>query len=278
MAEGFAPAKINLTLHVTGQRADGYHLLDSLVVFAGVGDGLTAHPAASLSLKVTGPRATGVPTDDRNLVLRAARAMGAGDVAITLDKHLPAAAGIGGGSSDAAAAMRLLSGMTGRPLPADRGLSLGADVPVCLSARPARMSGIGEIVEPVDTLPPFALVLVNPGVAVPTGEVFRRLSSRSNAPMPDLPECSNAATLAEWLATQRNDLESPARALVPAIGEALAGLQASQGCLLARMSGSGATCFGLYATLPQAETAADAIHARHPHWWTAAAPTWRLWP
>lgn len=272
--EGFAPAKVNLVLHVTGRRADGYHLLDSLVVFADVGDRLTAAPDEALLLNVTGPRAAGVPLDGTNLVLRAAALLAPGRGArIGLEKHLPAAAGIGGGSSDAAAAFRVLSRLWGVPLPApDAVLPLGADVPVCLAARGARMQGIGERLTPLPTLPPLWLVLVNPGVPVPTGPVFAALARRDNPPLPQaLPRLADAAELAGWLHTCRNDLEPPARALVPAVGQAIAALAAQRGCLLARMSGSGATCFGLFATAADAAQAARALRVAAPGWWVADA-------
>ncbi|MAQ84412.1 MAG: 4-(cytidine 5'-diphospho)-2-C-methyl-D-erythritol kinase [Maritimibacter sp.] len=269
---GFAPAKVNLTLHVTGRRDDGYHLLDSLVVFADVGDLLDTFPSDRPTLRVSGPMAVGVPVDDSNLVLRAAQAMGIDAVGFHLEKHLPAAAGIGGGSSDAAAALRLLAETTGAPLPADRGLSLGADVPVCLAARPARMSGIGEQVDPLPSLPLFGMVLANPRVSVPTGAVFSALSSRDNAPMPArLPDWADARAFARWLGEQRNDMEGPARGIAPAIGVTLSRLGATDDCLLARMSGSGATCFALYETLTEAQAAADTLTKLHPDWWIAAA-------
>jgi len=276
VAKAFAPAKVNLTLHVTGRRTDLYHELDSLVAFAGIGDHLTAVPADDLSLRLEGPMATGVPTTSANLVLRAATLLSdTRGAAITLEKHLPAAAGIGGGSSDAAAALRLLSGLWGVLLPdADRVLSLGADVPVCLGGTPARMQGIGERVTPLlAPLPPAWLVLANPGVPVPTSRVFRGLTRHDNPPMPDsLPGFATAAALAGWLAGQRNDLESPALALVPEIAVTLSAIRDTAGCLLSRMSGSGATCFGLYDTADAAEDAAQRIARERPAWWVAAAP------
>ena len=265
--EARAPAKINLTLHVTGRRPDGYHLLDSLVVFADLGDVLRVAPAETASLRVTGPMADGVPTGPENLVRRAAELMGVA-AEIELEKHLPAAAGIGGGSSDAAATLRALAELTGRPPPAEVA-RLGADVPVCLAARPARMRGIGERVSPVSGLPDLAAVLVNPGAAVPTPEVFARLERRENPPMPDpLPRWETAAELVRWLAAQRNDLEAAARAVAPEIGTALAALAAMPGCGLARMSGSGATCFGLFADRAAAGAAAAAL--ARPGWWVRA--------
>lgn len=258
--EGFAPAKVNLTLHVTGQRQDGYHLLDSLVVFADVGDRLTCR-LGETSLAVSGPMGQGVPVGPSNLVLRAAELM-AQPATFTLEKHLPAAAGIGGGSSDAAAALRLLAQLTGQDVP-DQGLSLGADLPICMLGRAGFMRGIGEDVTPVD-LPPLHAVLVNPGVPVPTGAVFGGLASKDNAPMTALPPGLGATDLVEWLALQRNDLEAPAVAAQPVIADVLQALQDS-GAALARMSGSGATCFGLYPDNKKAAEAAS-ILARSD-WW-----------
>lgn len=265
-----APAKINLTLHVTGQRADGYHLLDSLVVFADVGDRLTLRRADRPALTVTGPMAAGVPVGPENLVLRAAARMGV-DLEIGLEKHLPSAAGIGGGSSDAAAVLRgAVALVPGLHLPADQGLSLGADVPVCLMARAARMRGIGEVVAPVEGVPPLHAVLVNPGVSVSTAVIFRSLARKDNAAMPDvLPRWADAGDLAAWLAGQRNDMQDAAVAAAPVVGEVIAAIGATAGCLLARMSGSGATCFGLYADADAAARAADAL--TRPGWWVRAA-------
>lgn len=263
-----APAKVNLTLHVTGRREDGYHLLDSLVAFATTWDRVTVAPAPVSALRVTGPRAAGVPEGPENLVLRAAALMGV-TVEITLEKHLPAAAGIGGGSSDAAATLRALSRLTGRAPPG--ALVLGADLPVCLLGRAARMRGIGEEVRPVADLPALDAVLVNPGLPVATPAVFAALARRDNPPMPDpLPRWPDAAALIGWLGQQRNDLEGPAAAACPAIGTVLEALRQSGGCALARMSGSGATCFGLFPDASQADAAAARIAARHPGWWVAA--------
>ena len=267
---GFAPAKINLSLHVTGQRPDGYHLLDSLVVFADLGDRVTARAAPGLSLAVTGPMAAGVPVDGSNLVLKAAMALGAGQGAsVTLEKHLPAAAGIGGGSSDAAAALRVLSDLWNCPMPDPAAvLALGADVPVCVQGTACRMRGLGEVLEPVAALPPVPAVLVNPRVEVPTPSVFKALARKDNAPMPEeIPAFDSPVALAEWLQGQRNDLEPPARALEPVIGEVLAQLSAAPGALLARMSGSGATCFALHDSVESAAQAASALAALQPGWW-----------
>lgn len=264
LVQDFAPAKINLSLHVTGQRADGYHLLDSLVVFADVGDRVTVRLADAPSLSVTGPQAAGVPVDGSNLVLRAAAWFGAA-AEITLEKHLPAMAGIGGGSSDAAATLRALAGATGRTV-AGGAAALGADVPVCLIARVARMRGVGEDVTPLPALPPLHGVLVNPGVDVPTPQVFALLEHKANPPMPDtLPIWPDAAALAAWLGGMRNDLEPPAIAMAPVIGEVLMKLGRDPACLLARMSGSGATCFALTGTRAGAE--AMAVRLAQPGWW-----------
>ena len=266
---GFAPAKINLTLHVTGRRVDGYHLLDSLVVFADVGDRVTASPAPALSLRVTGPEGAGLSAGEDNLVLRAARSLGGqAGAALTLDKGLPPASGIGGGSSDAAAALRVLSRLWGRSLPADGGLSLGADVPVCLAARACRMSGVGEVLSDVPPLPPLWAVLANPRVEVPTPQVFKALDRRDGAAMPlDLPRWRDALELAVWLRQMRNDLERPARQIAPQVSDTLALLAALPGALIARMSGSGATCFALFPDPLAASAGASVLAGQRPAWW-----------
>jgi len=278
----FAPAKINLTLHVLGKRADGYHLLESLVVFADAGDRLTVEPADELAFEVTGPNAaalTDTPDTD-NLVLKAARLLdgGAGRGArITLEKHLPVAAGIGGGSADCAAALRALNTLWDLGRSPDElaalGVSLGADVPVCVHAPKAKvMSGIGERVAAAPGLPPLWCVLANPGVPVPTGPVFKALDApaarvESDTFWPGSLPAPQA--LARFLLTCRNDLEAPARAQVGDVGETIQALAATGGCLLARMSGSGATCFGLYATETEAMAAARTIG--RDGWWVQAA-------
>ncbi|MFN6979111.1 MAG: 4-(cytidine 5'-diphospho)-2-C-methyl-D-erythritol kinase [Gemmobacter sp.] len=267
---GFAPAKVNLALHVTGRRSDGYHLLDSLAAFADIGDRVSAVPAPVATLTVTGPEAAGVPTGADNLVLRAAAAFGAArGAAITLDKHLPAASGIGGGSADAAAALRVLAALHGAALPGPAAvLALGADVPLCLAGVTARMGGIGEVLSPCPPLPPVWAVLANPRMSVRTPAVFAALDCRDNPAMsPDLPRWRDAAALSAWLRGMRNDLEPPARAVCPAIGGVLAALAALPGALLARMSGSGATCFALFGAPQAAATAAAALAAAHPGWW-----------
>ncbi|MEH6505230.1 MAG: 4-(cytidine 5'-diphospho)-2-C-methyl-D-erythritol kinase [Sulfitobacter litoralis] len=265
-------AKVNLTLHVTGQRSDGYHLLDSLVVRAGVGDQIAVTPSDQLELFIDGPYGSAAPNDDRNLVVRAARLLDAGagrGARLHLTKNLPAAAGIGGGSADAAATLHLLSAHWGLPVPDDIA-RLGADVPVCLSDIPQRMQGIGEVLTPAPKLPPCWLVLINPNKSAATPEVFSRLEARANAPMPkELPEFTSATAFAAWLATQRNDLEAPAVQVVPEVATCL---QSLQDALLARMSGSGATCFGLYETQAFAQRAAARVADKHPGWWVVAAP------
>ncbi|MEM1301654.1 MAG: 4-(cytidine 5'-diphospho)-2-C-methyl-D-erythritol kinase [Pseudomonadota bacterium] len=266
-AKALAPAKVNLTLHVTGQRDDGYHLLDSLVVFADFGDRISVTQTGDARLNVSGPMSDGVPTDHSNLVWKAAQLMGAdSDVAILLDKHLPAAAGIGGGSSDAAATLRALSRLLGKPVPQDTAV-LGADVPVCMANATTRMSGIGEVLTPI-ALPALPAVLINPGIEVPTGPVFQALPSKTNAAMPDtLPQFDTVADCAAWLTTQRNDLEPPARDLAPDIDTVIDELNLAPECLLARMSGSGATCFGLFPDRDTAQAAAALISTRNPVWW-----------
>jgi 4-diphosphocytidyl-2-C-methyl-D-erythritol kinase len=269
----FAPAKVNLALHVTGRRADGYHLLDSLVVFAGVGDWLEIEASTTFSLSVTGPRAEGVPTDRGNLVWRAAEAFGGARGAnVILEKHLPHAGGIGGGSSDAGAALRGLSALWGEALPDPRDvLAIGADMPVCVAATPARMRGIGDILHPVPPMPSFWIVLVNPGVEVPTGPVFKALSTVDNSPLPD-PGWFDMDSLLTWLSNTRNDLEPAAQSLVPVVGDVLTALEATEGCRLSRMSGSGATCFGLFTEAEAAGAAAKWLAMQRPDWWVAQAP------
>ena len=282
--EVFAPAKVNLTLHITGQRDDGYHLIDSLVVFGPVRDRLIIQDGKMLSLTVEGPEAAGVPADMSNLALRAAEIGSEGrGASLLLEKHLPAASGIGGGSADAAAALRgmlmrredlaaedwaLPDDTALRPF-AEQILSLGADVPMCLLSKPCRARGIGEKLEFV-ALPKLPALLVNPRVPVPTGAVFGGLQSRDNAPMTDhLPNFPDAGALIDWLAEQRNDLQKPAIAAAPVIGEVLDVLAVLPGSRLARMSGSGATCFALFDTTEAAMTAGDKLNAAHPNWWLA---------
>ncbi len=286
----FAPAKVNLALHIVGRRADGYHLIDSLVVFADIGDRLTAyHRGDGPLLVIEGPFAAGLAAGEDNLVWRAERRFrevietqghaALPDLTLHLDKHLPVSSGIGGGSADGAAALRLLMRIAGGMEPGAieaLALTLGADGPMCLRSAPLRARGIGEAIDDWNPLPPLFLVLVNPGIAVATPAVFRRLEKAGNPPLPDaLPRFSAAAALAAFLdAKTRNDLAAPAMAEAPQIAEVVAALAASEGCLLARMSGSGATVFGLYGDAATAGRAAARIALARPDWWvrTAAAP------
>ena len=279
-----APAKINLALHITGRRADGYHELESLVVFAGVADELVAVRGRRDILAITGPFAETAGSGDTNLVARAVAAFRARwpdhvpfGLELELRKNLPVAAGLGGGSADAAAALRLLAslGEGTIPLPelADVALGLGADVPACLLSRPCEVRGIGEIVHPLRSFPPCHVVLANPLVPVVTAEVFRRLEQRSNPGLPPLPEpLTRPAQLGIWLAGTRNDLEPPAIAILPAVGELIARIDEIEVCMLARMSGSGGTVFGLFGSAAQAHQAAHDLRARWPEYWVAAAP------
>lgn len=285
-AEEAAPAKVNLTLRVVGRRAsDGYHLLDSLVVFAGAADQLVLRSAVGedgLSLVVEGPEAGGLAgtAAGDNLVLRAARALAAEvgldapRAALRLDKRLPVASGIGGGSSDAAAALRLLARAWGVDLPRERlaalALRLGADVPMCLDARPVRVGGIGEALSPAPRLPDgLGIALANPRAPLATPAVFaaRAASGAAFSDIARLPDgWADARAMADDLRPLSNDLEAAAVSLLPPVAEVLAALAATPGCLLARMSGSGATCFGLFATPAGAERAAAALPAALWRW------------
>ncbi len=264
-AKAFAPAKVNLTLHVTGQRADGYHLLDSLVAFADVGDRLEFSAGPEMSMGITGEFAAGVPTDGRNLVWQAAQAA-RWTGHIQLDKGLPHGGGIGGGSSDAAATLRALAS----DMSPDVSVSLGADVPVCMIAAATRMQGIGDRLERID-LPELPAVLINPGVPVPTGSVFKALATRNNPGMPaEITGFQSPETCAEWLSEQRNDLEAPAQTIAPQIETVLGALRETTQALMVRMSGSGSTCFALYPTVKAAHFAAYEIGTAHPDWWCRA--------
>jgi len=279
-----APAKLNLALHVTGRRPDGYHTLEMLVAFAELGDELEAVPAARDSLAIAGPFARTLAGGENNLVLRALAAFRArwpgalpDGLALRLSKNLPVAAGLGGGSADAAAALRLCATLAGRCItPADLGAlgeAIGADVPMCVHSRPALVRGIGEIVEPLVGFPACHVVLVNPLEPVVTAEVFRRLVHRDNPGLPELADpLTRPAQLGLWLAGTRNDLQPAAIAQVPAIGTLAAQLGAASGCMLARMSGSGATVFGLFGSSAQAHQAAHDLREKWPTHWVAAAP------
>jgi 4-diphosphocytidyl-2-C-methyl-D-erythritol kinase len=266
--EVFAPAKINLFLHVGEKRADGFHDLRSLVTFADVGDVLTLDRADKLSLAIEGPFAAGLDGAD-NLVIRAAKAFAdvthqSVSVRMVLTKNLPVSSGIGGGSADAAAALRGMAQMypgTGDAALQEIAQVLGSDVPVCLVSKSRLMEGRGEKLTKV-TLPKRQAVLVNPGVAISTAEVFRRLKTRTGV--------ERTASIFD-LKSSRNDLEAPAREISPLIGEVLDELSRMPGVTLWRMSGSGATCFGLFESKLEAEMAATALAASHPEWWVKAA-------
>ena len=283
-----APAKVNLTLRVLGRRADGYHDIESLVAFADMADRLALTPGDALTITVDGPSAAQSGAEADNLVLKAARALGARvpDLragAFRLEKNLPVAAGLGGGSADAAAALRLLA-RANRLAPDDPRLddaarATGADVPVCLDPRPRLMHGIGDLLSAPLPLPQLCALLVNPGVTLPTKLVFAGWRpSASPAPAPGnaadfaanfaiLANMDNERQLFDWLTREKNDLEAPAIALAPVIVEILASLRATTGCRLARMSGSGATCFALFSSAAETAAAAKNLRAQFPHWW-----------
>ena len=275
--EAFAPAKINLFLHVGDKRADGFHDLESLVAFVEAGDTLSFAQSSELTLKIDGPFAAGLEAEGDNLVLRAARTLAShakrpAGAAITLTKNLPVASGIGGGSADAAAALRGLTRLWALDMswPQLRALAeeLGSDVPVCVESKPSWMEGRGERVTPAGALPDMAMVLVNPGVAVPTADVFRTLKDRRGTGAVDhAARLLRPRELIAFLKSTTNDLEVPALALAPVIGEVLSELSRMPGVELWRMSGSGATCFALFEDESAAEMAAIALAHSHPAWW-----------
>lgn len=274
-----AHAKVNLCLHVLGRRADGYHEIDSLAAFAAAADTLLAEPAPVLSLEVAGRFADALGAAEDNLVLRAARALAAAagidaGARLSLVKRLPVAAGIGGGSADAAAALRALDRLWGLALgPARLGAiaaGLGADVPVCLAGRPARMGGVGERIGPAPALPPFGLLLANPGIALSTPAVFAARVGPFDPPA-NLPgSWPDATAMAAGLARCRNGLEAAAVALCPPIARVLEALGRLPGAHLARLSGSGATCFALFDDDGAAARAAALLAADQPGWWVAS--------
>ena len=279
-----ASAKLNLALHVTGRRADGYHSLEMLVAFADLADELEAAPAARDTLTITGPFAAALGNSESNLVLKALAAFRArwpgalpAGLSLRLHKNLPVAAGLGGGSADAAAALRLFVRMGQGSFPFAELLAiattLGADVPMCLYSLPAEVRGLGEIVLPLKQFPAAHVVLVNPLVPVVTADVFRRLARRDNPGLPPrVDPLARPAQLGLWLGETRNDLEPPAMALVPAIADIKRHLAAIDGCILARMSGSGGTVFGLFGSSAQAHQAAHDLRTLWPDYWVAAAP------
>ena len=274
-----APAKINLTLRVTGRRADGYHELESLVAFADIADTLTLHPGPQTALAIAGPfAATCGPIGD-NLVLKAVAALRQRVAGITagqfqLEKMIPVAGGVGGGSADAAAALRLLARANtlapGEPRLAAAALAVGADVPVCLDPRPRIMRGVGEELSPPLALPPLVAVLVNPGIALPTRDVFKAFAGMvsQHEKLGEVPRERDA--LIEFLHRHGNDLTRPAVACAPVVGEVLEALAKLPSARLARMSGSGPTCFALFQSPAEATTAAQQLKSTHDHWWIHA--------
>jgi 4-diphosphocytidyl-2-C-methyl-D-erythritol kinase len=278
-ARVFAPAKINLYLHVLGRRADGYHLLDSLVAFADIGDWVSAAPADTLSLTVSGPEAGALAgLGDDNLVLKAARAFAAyhgvaAGAALHLDKHLPPASGIGGGSSDAAATLHALAALWARPIDAAAmriAASLGADVPACLDGRPVWVGGIGERLDPLPGLPPVGVVLANPRRELRTAAVFRARQGDFTTDQFVRTTPRHTVGLFGLLRQCRNDLTDAARGLMPEIATVLDRLAAMPDAYLSRMSGSGATCFALFADRAAAERAAALLAPAEPDWWVRA--------
>lgn len=274
-----AYAKINLSLQIVGKRDDGYHLLDSLVAFAGVGDHLSAEAHDRLSLEIIGPYAVGLATEQNNLVLRAARALQeqsrtSQGARLILEKNLPVASGIGGGSADAAACLRLLSRLWNIEIAQGAlhaiAASLGADVPVCVGQQAARMQGVGEVLASVPPLPACGMVLANPGEAVSTQTVFRAMNGAYSGSMTMPDGWEGPESFAHWLHDQTNDLQDAAIRVCPAIGTTLEALENTPGCLIAKMSGSGATCFGLFSDAAQAEAAA--ANLRSPGWWVWGGP------
>ncbi len=287
----FAPAKVNLYLHVGAPAADGYHPICSFMAFADLGDRVSTFEAEALSLRVNGPFAADLDHDD-NLVLRAARALIAearrpvAPVGVSLEKYLPVASGLGGGSSDAGAALRLLREVLSLDLDNDRleavAASLGADGAACLWGAPAIAQGRGERLSSAPGLPPLDIVLANPRVAVPTAEVYRAFDTAgrfSDVTPPHAPDAFEDATeLAAWLAGQRNDLQRAAIAVAPEVGAVLETLAGEPEALLARVSGSGGTCFALCAGDIEAESLAERLESMAPGWWVARCRLGGPWP
>jgi 4-diphosphocytidyl-2-C-methyl-D-erythritol kinase len=275
-----ARAKVNLYLHITGRRVDGYHLLDSLIVFAETGDEIAVAPAERLSLTIDGLFSAGLGAGPDNLVLRAAHALRAqagarAGAAIRLTKNLPVASGIGGGSADAAATLDALCGLwnvaPGRSALLKLAMSLGADVPVCLDGLPSFVGGVGDELAPARGLPPAWLLLANPGIATPTPAVFKARRGAFSAPARWSEPPRNFAEFAARLRACGNDLTEAAISVTPAIREVLVALAGLPGCALARLSGSGATCFGLFADEAAASAAEAALRSAQPAWWVKAA-------
>ncbi|MEP3524572.1 MAG: 4-(cytidine 5'-diphospho)-2-C-methyl-D-erythritol kinase [Hyphomicrobiales bacterium] len=277
-----AKAKINLALHIVGQRSDGYHLLDSLVAFTNNGDKIRVEKADNRAsddhqLTISGPFAKGLETGPENLVLQAVRLFGDDLPAldISLTKNLPVASGIGGGSADAAATLAAVGKLLDLPHPSkEQILSLGADVPVCMNTKAVRMRGIGEEISDIPTLPQLYIVLVNPGVGVSTPAIFKALHDKNNPALSNYPAEGwlIASDIFDWLQQNRNDLESTAAKLCPEIKECLDTIAHLKGAQLHRMSGSGATCFGLFESKSEAHEAATQLKTEQPNWWVMASP------
>ena len=279
VVEVCARAKINLCLHVLGRRSDGYHTLESVVTFTELGDRLTVRPAPEISLTISGPFAAAVPTGETNLAFKAARLLAASaapgrGAALALEKNLPVAAGIGGGSADAAAALRALIELWDLDIAAAdlkaHALDLGADVPVCLAGGTVLVGGIGDRVAPLPPLPGLPIVLINPGIPLATAAVFQALGGRFGRSRKVFATIRTADDLLAALGACDNDLTAPARALVPGIDSVFEFLSACPGVRLARMSGSGATCFALFDETAAAEAAAGDARRRQPGWWAVA--------
>ena len=282
IVERAAPAKINLALHVTGQRPDGYHTIDTLAVFTEIGDRVTVcEPKGSqgITLSIKGPFACGLEADHDNLIVKAATDLCTQldlerAAEITLEKNLPVASGIGGGSADAAATLLALKEFW--KLETDINLieiaqKLGADVPMCLYSKPLRAQGIGEQITPLETTNALELLLVNPGIEISTPEVFANLENKANSPISEQSFSQFPDT--GYLAALRNDLEEPALNIAPVIGDVLSEIRGQKGCAFSRMSGSGATCFGVFDSRETVQEAKAEIRQRHPDWWCVATRT-----
>lgn len=277
MISAFAPAKLNLCLHVTGLRNDGYHLLDSLVMHVDVGDRIWVDPQDLLTLSISGPFGKDIPSGPDNLIMRAASVVSSEKgAAIRLEKNLPPAAGIGGGSSDAAATVRAVCDLWKASLPDLQSLTrLGADVPVCMSLQLTRMRGVGEKLDLLGPPPDLAFVLINPRAEVSTPRVFAALERKSNSELEqNMPDLSDLDAWLLWLSVQRNDLEQPASRLARIILDVLDALIALPEARLVRMSGSGATCFAIMKDRQSAKAAAERLQRDHPSWWVKDAATY----
>lgn len=280
-----APAKINLALHIVGQRTNGYHELESLCVFTELCDELTATPSDHDELVLTGPFGKVLRGERSNIVLKALSLFRQNypnvlpdGLRIVLDKALPVAAGIGGGSADAAAMLRLANHISGLELKLedmmDMALELGADVPMCLLSRTSFVDGVGENLDPMPDFPKLQLVLANPGKPVSTADIFRKLTEKENPPLVrDAADYRHITAISMWLEGTRNDLQKPAIQFLPEIGDMLMDLGEQKGCLLSRMSGSGATIFGMFGTAGEAMLAAQAFRKKWPNAWVAQSAT-----